>query len=278
MKALKNQHFKTLGPQASQLVAELYERNRSIFSLRDVMQITGFKPGPARSFMAKLVSRGIATRLKPGLFILVPFEFGRTREYMGNPYVVARELAGARNYYLSHSSAMDIHQMVTQPRLVVYVTTLRQLPSKKIHGTDFRFVRSKKRHFFGTMEHWIEKQEKVVVSDLERTIVDGLKEPDYCGGVVEVTKGLWMRRYDLDPKRLVDYALRLDVGAVIRRLGFLLELLRLESPDEISRLSRKLTDTYVLLDPGLPPDGRLQKRWRLRLNVTPGELQGAVGT
>ncbi len=31
--------------------------------------------------------------LKPGLFILVPFELGREREYLGNPYVIARELA-----------------------------------------------------------------------------------------------------------------------------------------------------------------------------------------
>lgn len=278
MRAPKNHHSKTLGPQASRLVAELYERNRSIFSLRDVMEITGFKPGPARSFMAKLVSRGIATRLKPGLFILIPFEFGRARKYMGSPYVVARELVGGRDYYVSHSSAMDIHQMVTQPRLVVYVTTLRQLPSKKIHGTEFRFVRSKRRHFFGTMDQWIDKQEKVIVSDLERTIVDGLKEPDYCGGVVDVAKGLVMRRHDIDPKRLVDYALRLDIGAVIRRLGFLLEVYDIEASDQIARLRRKLTDTYVVFDPGLPPDGRLQKRWRLRLNVTADELQAAART
>ncbi|MFQ5803878.1 MAG: transcriptional regulator [Candidatus Methylomirabilales bacterium] len=278
MKAETNRQFKTLGPQASRLVAELHERSRSLFSLRDVIDITGFRPGPARSFMAKLVSRGIATRLKPGLFVLVPFEFGRVREYVGNPYVIARELAGGRNYYLSHSSAMDIHQMVTQPRLVVYVTTLHQMRPRSIYGTEFRFVRCKRRHFFGTTEHWIDKREKVIVSDLERTIIDGLKQPDYCGGVVEVAKGFWMRRQDIDPKRLVDYALRLNVGAVIRRLGFLMELWRIEVPEQIERLRRKLTDSYVLLDPGLPPDGKFQKRWRLQLNVAPDELQAVLRT
>jgi predicted transcriptional regulator of viral defense system len=275
---MKANNIKTLGPVASRLIAELYERNRSIFSLRDVKEITGLRPGPARSFMAKLISRRVATRLKPGLFIIVPFEFGHLRTYIGNPYVIARELVGGRNYYLSHSSAMDIHQMVTQPRLVVYVTTLRQVPSKRIHGTEFRFVRSKRRHFFGTMEQWVEKHEKVIVSDPERTIIDGLRNPNYSGGLVDVAKGLWIRRQDVDPKRLVDYAIRLNIGAVIRRLGFLLELWRIEAPDQISRLNRKLTDTYVLLDPGLPPDGKFQRRWRLRLNVTPQELQGAVRT
>jgi len=32
-----------------------------------------------------------------------------------------------------------------------------------------------------------------------------------------------MRRDDIDSGKLVDYALRLSVGAVIRRLGYLLE-------------------------------------------------------
>jgi len=39
-----------------------------------------------------MVNRGVVTRLKAGLFILVPFELGREREYLGNPFVVAREL------------------------------------------------------------------------------------------------------------------------------------------------------------------------------------------
>ena len=86
--------FKTLGPQAARLVTTLYERGRPIFTLADVREITGFTPGPARSFAHKIAARGIAVRLRPGFFALVPFELGRARVYMGYPYVVARELAG----------------------------------------------------------------------------------------------------------------------------------------------------------------------------------------
>jgi len=228
--------------------------------------------------MAKLVYRGIATRLRPGLFVLVPFEFGHLREYTGNPYAVARELAGGRDYYLSHASAMEIHQMVTQPRLVVYTTTLRPVPRQKLHGLEFRFVVSKRQHFFGITEHWVDKHEKVAVSDLERTIIGGLKDPNYCGGVVEVAKGFWIRRQHIDPTKLVDYALQLGIGAVIRRLGFLMELWSVEAPTDIARLRRRLTDTYVLLDPGLPHEGKFRKRWRLRLNIEPEELRAVIQT
>ena len=55
---------------------ELHEQGKSLFSNADVEQITGLQPKSARNFTASLVHRGVATRLKPGLFILVPYELG----------------------------------------------------------------------------------------------------------------------------------------------------------------------------------------------------------
>ncbi|MBI5511454.1 MAG: transcriptional regulator [Deltaproteobacteria bacterium] len=269
---------KTLGPQAARLVVELHERRRLVFGLHDVQQITGLGADSARSFLARLAARGIVTRLKPGLFVLVPFDLGHAREYLGNPYVVARELVDARDYYLSHASAMEIHQMTTQPQLVVYTTTLRARRPRTILGTEFRFVRARPAAFFGAAAHWVDKTEKVMVSDPERTVLDGLAQPEYCGGITEVAKGVGMRRPNLDPRRLVDYALRLDVGAVLRRLGFLMELYEIEAPDEVARLRSALSATYHLLDPGLPAEGRFLARWRLRLNVDPEELRAVGGT
>jgi predicted transcriptional regulator of viral defense system len=269
----KNYHQRTLGPQAAKLLTALHEKRRMIFSIRDVQEITRLAPKSARNFADTLVRRGVATRLKAGLFILVPFELGREREYLGNPYVVARELVAGRRYFLSHASAMDIHGMVTQPQLVVYASTPHPLRGRTILGTEFRFVRCKPKHVFGTMDHWVDKTEKVAVSDLERTVIDGLRQPEYCGGFSEVAKGFWMRRGDIDVQRLVDYALRLDVGAVIRRLGFLLETSNIDAPADLERLRSRLTATYHLLDPTLPLEGRRLARWRIRINVTPEEIE-----
>lgn len=269
---------KTLGPRAAELVAMLHERGRRVFTLADVADITGLGDASARSFVHKLVGRGVATRLWSGLYILVPFELGRERQYMGNPYVVARELMGGKAYYLSHASAMDIHGMVTQPQLVVYVTSPAPMRGRTVLGTEFRFVRCKPSDVFGTAEHWVEKQEKVVVSDIERTVVDGLKQPEHCGGLTEVAKGLAMRRTDVNAKNLVDYALRLGVGAVIRRLGFLMEAYGIGASEDLARLHKRLTSTYSLLDPILPPEGKFLSRWRLRLNVSPEEIQAVART
>jgi predicted transcriptional regulator of viral defense system len=269
------QHVGVLGPQGARLVTEIHEQERSLFTLAEVEAITGLKAKSARNLVARLVERGVATRLKPGLFILVPFELGRDREYLGNPLLVARELAGGQSYYLSHATAMDLHGMVTQPQLVVYTTTPRPARSRIVLGTEFRFIRCKGEHLFGTHPQWVTKTDRVEVSDPERTVVDGLKQPEYCGGVCEVAKGLWMRRQDMSPSRLVDYALRLGVGAVVRRLGFLMELCEVGTAAEAGRLREQLTATYHLLDPVLPAEGRYLARWRLRLNLSPEEIAAA---
>jgi len=274
----KYNNSKTLGSQAARLVTTLHERGRRIFTLADVTGITSLAEPSAASFVSKLVARGVVSRLQPGLYTLVPFELGKEREFMGNPYVVAAALTEGADYYISHASAMDIHGMTTQPQLVVYVTSPRSMRSRSILGTEFRFVHCKAVHFFGTCDHWVDKVDKVVVSDLERTVVDGLKHPEYSGGFSEVAKGFWMRWRDIDAHQLVDYALRLDIGAVTRRLGYLLEAYGIDAPAEIDRLHRHLTDTYVLLDPLLPAEGKYLSRWRLRLNVSPEELQAVIAT
>jgi len=109
--AESNPPSKTLGKRSAWLVTSLYARGRPIFTLADVEDITGLKPGSARTLVHKLVARGMATRLRPGMFQMVPLELGRERDYLGNSYVVARELAGGKPYFLSHASAMDLHDI-----------------------------------------------------------------------------------------------------------------------------------------------------------------------
>ena len=87
-----------------------------------------------------------------------------------------------------------------------------------------------------------------------------------------------MRHQDMDIKKLVEYALMLDIGAVYRRLGYLLELFETKETDQVDLLRKKLTSTYMLLDPAMPPEGKFIARWRLRLNVSPEEIKSIIRT
>ena len=269
---------KTVGRQMARLLTALYDRPQSTFTLADAEEITGLSSSLASSLLHKAVGRGLVSRLKSGLFIVVPPELGSSGEYAGNPYLTAVKLAGSAQCFISHASAMEIQRMVTQPQLVVFASSAKRIRSRTLHGTEFRFVLIKPEQYFGTTKHWVTKQENVQVSDLERTIIDGLRQPEYCGGVTEVANGLWMRHGDMEVSKLVDYALRINIGAVVRRLGYLLELYRIAPEGELSRLRKSLTAAYVPLDPMLPKEGPHLRRWRLQLNTTAEELEAVRTT
>lgn len=87
-----------------------------------------------------------------------------------------------------------------------------------------------------------------------------------------------MRHEGMKVEKLIQYATRLKVGAVIRQLGYLLELYQLANKEHLAQLSDGLTRTYDLLDPLQPVGGRYVNRWRLRLNVSADELDSVRST
>ena len=270
--------LKTLGPRAAQLFIELNERRRTTFALSDVQAITHLSASSARNLVHKAQRRGLVTRLKPGLYNLVPFELGRATEHIGSPYLIARELARNDPYFLSHGTALELHRMLTQPNLTIHVSCTRRIRPQTIGGYEFQFVSVTEAQVFGIAKHWVTKEQPVMISDMERTIIDSLRRPDLAGGITEIAKGLWMKRDGLNIKRLIDYALRLDVRAVLRRLGYLLERSGMANETTLQPLRDKLSATYQRLDPVLPHQGPFLSRWRLRLNVSPEELDaGRLG-
>ena len=81
-----------------------------------------------------------------------------------------------------------------------------------------------------------------------------------------------MQRDSLKVERLVDYVRRLGIGAVVRRLGFLLEHYGLADASMLAPFRNMLSATYQRLDPLLPAEGVYLSRWRAQFNVTPEEL------
>ncbi len=256
----------------------LYDSNKAIFTTADAVRITGLQPSLTSSLLHKATKRGLVSRLKRGLFVIVPPELGSSTEYFGNPYLVARHLVGSAPYFISHGSAMELHRMVTQPQFVIFISSTKRIPRQTLHRTEFRFVYLNSHQFFGATKHWVTKEQSVEVSDLERTIIDGLRQPEYCGGITEVAKGLWIRRTDLRLQKLLEYAARFESGAVTRRLGYLLELFGVAPEPALEVLRKSLTATYVRLDPILPREGPHLAKWRLQINVSPEELKAVRST
>jgi hypothetical protein len=63
--------------------------------------------------------------------------------------------------------------------------------------------------FFGSANHWVTKQEAIEISDLERTVLDGLRHPEYCGGITDVAKAA---NWDEPPSEEAPFATTLYPG------------------------------------------------------------------
>jgi len=96
---------------------------------------------------------------------------------------------------------------------VTSVVSSRRHRPFEFQGQRVRFVTLRPARIYGAIEEPLGKG-TFRVSDRERTLVDGLLEPRYCGGIPEVAKALWSARRDVSWNRVEAYAGRLGVDAV----------------------------------------------------------------
>jgi predicted transcriptional regulator of viral defense system len=82
-----------------------------------------------------------------------------------------------------------------------------------------------------------------------------------------------MTRREINVLRLLEYTQRFQSGVLTRRVGYLLELYKIASPELLAPLRTALSSTYDRLDPTLPKVGHYQAHWRLQLNIESEELE-----
>ena len=270
-------YAKTLGAESASLITRLANQGRSIFSITEAQELSGKSYSTIIKDLRRLVNAGWVVKLSPGIYALVPLSAGSEAIPEANRYVIARELIKPTPYYLSHDSAFELHNMLTRPVTTMTISSPRRLDNRTILKVPYRFIYAKNENLWGISSMWVTPSEQVQVSNMERTILDGLARPDLCAGISEVATGLWMRKDDLDWEKLIFYSQKLGNRAVAKRLGYLLELYGL-GLSHIEKLQEIIGKSYALLDPILPSEGAYLARWRLRINIDTETLKGIVTT
>jgi len=252
--------------------------DKIVFTLKDIKDITNLQGGTATKLAYDLVKRNVIARLKYGKYVIIPQEIGYDDKYVGNWYVVAREIVKSPHYYISHYSAMELHNMATHPLTKVFVVSPKQEYKKRrtVGNITFEFIYTSAKSIWGVKDVWITKSEQVRTSDIERTIIDCLYSPKYCGGVLEIAKGMWIQKDRIDYAKLLDYARRFNRNNVIKRLGYIAENLQLLDSGSLEKLRSKINNKYYKLDPLLPSQPTFRNSWKCIANISPEELKKAV--
>jgi len=183
---------------------------------------------------------------------------------------------------ISHWSAMQHHGLTDQMpgRVFVLTTTDSSVPRARgrkldkseggysVADTIYRFVQVKPERFFGTEKVWV-GEARITVTDPERTLIDGLTMPQYCGDFAEVLNAFQMRGKAVDLDRITEYALRLD-KATAKRLGWVLEHLGIAEKG-LKKLQDVPVMRYQPLDPTGPRTGPCDSKWMIQENL-PGRI------
>jgi predicted transcriptional regulator of viral defense system len=270
---------KTMLGQSSELLSRLNLGDKSCFTIEDAYQIMKKSNNDAvRKLLSDLVKRGLLLRLKKGLYYTIPFE-RESDTFMPNWHIIAAHLSNGMNYYIGYYSALEIHSLITQPSLQEQIIVDKQIkpPIIKIKDIQFRFIFHNKKHFFGAKSVWIDDFNQVKCSDFEKTIIDCLYKPHYAGGIVEISKAVFKLRERMDYSKLFEYIKIFDSQAVVKRLGFLLELFEIDHPI-LMQLNKMKTKSFTQLDPSLPRQGKMISKWSLQLNVDTETIKSAILT
>lgn len=185
---------------------------------------------------------------------------------------------------VSHWSALNHHGLTEQiPRQVFVLTTKDvSVPRKRaseiadgksgypVNGTLYQFVQVRPERYFGTERIWM-GDARVLITDLERTLLDALTMPQYCGGFGEVIQAFGEAMPRLDVERIVEYARRLG-PTIAKRAGWVLETQGCEA-SQIDELAALPIKGHRKLDPTGPRRGVYNNRWMVQQN-----LPGLTGT
>lgn len=192
---------------------------------------------------------------------------GIESEYTEHEFVVASSLVGQRPYYIAYWTALNHYGYTEQAPFTIFVATTARIKKTNVHGVNYQFVTINKRKFFGTKNHFIGNQ-KIIVSDKNKTIVDSLDHPEYCGGIAEVAKCLWNAKEDISFEKLIKYAQKIHNSTVIKRLGFLIDVLELQIPSSLyDQMKNLIGSGRSWLDPYSVKHKKSNLKWRLFVNV-----------
>ena len=273
---MKNKYIST---QSNEILSYFNSKGLVCFDSKAAIKaLPESKENTIRELLSDMTKRGLLMRLKEGVYYIIPYE-ENAETFMPDWHLIVKYLVKDAKHYIGYYSALQVHNLITQPSLKEQIVVSKQIrPSEiKIKNITFQFIYHNETHFFGEKKIWIDDFNKVQCSDIEKTIIDCLFKPDYAGGIVEVARAIYSTKEKLDYNKLLEYAIKFNSQAVVKRLGYLLELFEIETVIT-EELQKRQTASYIVLDTELPKTGKRNSRWSIQQNLDTETIKSAMFT
>lgn len=245
----------------------LLAKKGNIFTFNDALEMSNLSTKSLQKVLYRLQQKGAIERIEKGKYLIIPLGAEKGK-YTLHEFVIGSLLV--EPYSIAYWSALNYYSLTEQIPTTIFIQTNTKKfnINPKVFGIQYKIIKIKKEKMFGIRKEWIEET-KINITDKEKTIIDCLDLPQYAGGIIEVAKALKNNKFDR--KKLENYTQRIGNSGVLRRLGYLFELLNIKI-----KLPKLNIRNYLLLDPTMPKKGPKSAKWRLIINLDEkvlGELE-----
>jgi len=232
----------------------------TIDQAKESANLLGINPGYVTEALHYLLKGKWIVRLKRGLYA-----FGIDSGFGNHPHEFEISQALVPYSAISHWTAMHYHHLTQQtPNKIFAITPMVTSISRSINNLIYHFVKIKEEYYFGIEKVWV-NEARIQITNPERTLLDGLIAPQYCGDFQEVLQGFKMLSNKMNLERIIGYALILD-QATVKRLGWILENLGIHE-HLLKKLLQKPIKGYRKLDPSGFSKGPYNKKWMIQENI-----------
>lgn len=158
----------------------------------------------------------------------------------------------------------------TTPEDWIDVPEPYQRTPASINGVSAYWHKTKEEWDFGHMLGHIQGC-PIYLTDVERTVIDALRFPEWCGGPTEVLR-IWKRaKSSIDVKAVIQYVDNFDQTLLRQRVGYVLERLG-KSNSTLNKWAQKsVRGSSARLFANLEFSSEYSERWNLSINI-PDEI------
>ncbi len=228
------------------LFRELEKYGLEIFTLNDVIKITGQKREVVKSTLTRLVKKNKVFRLKNKYYSIREIE---------NKFLFQKLF---NETYIGLHAALEYYGSTTQRFNNLDLITKNVLKDQKIEDTQITFHKVKSKLFFGYEKHKLSKTD-VFVSNIEKTIIDCT----YFSSKVylsEISSFIDANKQEINTKKLTIYLQKINSAVLNKRVGYLLERKGISIGDI------DINNKYDRLNINLGEKGTRDRKWKLIIN------------
>ena len=231
------------------------EKEIEYFTISEIEKQLNHKFDNINEVLENLVKKKFLYRLQKGYYAVKNFN---------NQNVIGTFIS--QNSAVGYWSALSIHGLTSRFPNKVFIQTTKRKRDKTILGVSYKFVTISERKRTGIITLGYSNN-KFPITDIEKTIIDCFDLQKYSGGFDILIVAFAQAK--LNSKKMITYAEAVNNISVIKRIGFLAELLNKKGMKTFIKYAKqKINKKYTLIDSTGENKGEFVSDWKLRLNVS----------